>query len=455
MKIAVAGAGFVGLVHAAVMAKQGHTVILFDVNEKRIQNLNDFIEGKTEILPIHEEGLAEILRFTAKNHLLECTIDQKRAIRESTIIFIAVGTPPDAQGKADVKYVEALAEEIGKILQEYPSYKLIINKSTVPVGTAKKVKAIIQKYYQGDFDLASNPETLAEGQAVQDALRPNRIIVGVDSEKAKHIFQELYASFFPPQQEKIFFMSPESAELTKYACNTYLASQVVLTNVFANIAKKSGANWRDMAPAILADERIGRFVHPGIGFGGSCFRKDVSQLYNTSREKGNANEDSAVLQAILEQNEKQKKEIIYSLEKRYGKDFSGKIFAVWGLSFKKDTNDIRDAASLTIIPELLRNGARIQAHDPEAKIEFIEELKKQKIDLSSLNLYDEKYKATENADALLILNDWKEYRQPDLKYLKGLLKEKNIFDGKDVLNYLQMKEEDFNYFSIGRPDIIK
>ena len=250
-------------------------------------------------------------------------------------------------------------------------------------------------------------------------------------------------------------MSPESAELTKYACNTYLASQVVLTNVFANIAKKSGANWRDMAPAILADERIGRFVHPGIGFGGSCFRKDVSQLYNTSREKGNANEDSAVLQAILEQNEKQKKEIIYSLEKRYGKDFSGKIFAVWGLSFKKDTNDIRDAASLTIIPELLRNGARIQAHDPEAKIEFIEELKKQKIDLSSLNLYDEKYKATENADALLILNDWKEYRQPDLKYLKGLLKEKNIFDGKDVLNYLQMKEEDFNYFSIGRPDIIK
>lgn len=454
MNIAVAGAGFVGIVHAAIMAKQGFHVILFDVNEKRIQDLNDFAQGKTEKLPICEEGLPELIKHATKKNLLQFTTDTKKAIRESTVVFIAVGTPPNAQGKADMIYVEGVAHDVGKVLQEHPSYKLIINKSTVPVGTAKKVKVIIQQYYSGEFDVASNPETLAEGRAVLDASHPNRIIVGVNSEKAKRLFEDMYSSFFFPGQEKIFFMSIESAELTKYACNTYLASQVVLTNIFANIAKKSGANWREMAPAILGDERIGKFVHPGLGFGGSCFRKDVSQLYNTMKDAFSSEYDIQVLRAILEQNEQQKRQINTMIEQLYGKDLSGKTFAVWGLSFKKDTNDVRDAASLVLVPELLAKGAKIKAHDPEAEQEFLAELEKDNIGSKNLSLCDDQYRATEDADALLILNDWKVYRQPEFALLRKNLKGKIIFDGKDVLNYTHLLEEgDFSYYSIGRQSI--
>lgn len=452
MNIAVAGAGFVGIVHAAIMAKQGNKVILFDVNEKRIQDLILFSQGKTNIIPIHEEGLPELIHQTYKEGLLSFTTDSKKAIRDSTVIFIAVGTPPDAEGKADLKYVESLACEIGKILQEHPTYKLIVNKSTVPVGTAKKVKKIIQEYYSGDFDVASNPETLAEGRAVRDASFPNRIIVGTSSLKAKRIFEELYSPFFFPQQEKIFFMKEESAELTKYACNAYLASQVVLTNMFANLAKRSGANWREMTPAILADERIGSFVHPGPGFGGSCFRKDVSQLYNSMKEKSCAEQDILVLQTILEQNEHQKLEIIRIMEKVYP-SVQGMTFAIWGLSFKKDTNDVRDAASLEVIPFLLQKGAKIHAHDPEAEQEFLQEMKKMSVDTSNLILCEEKYKAVEAVDALLILSDWKIYRQPDFASLREKMKHKVIFDGKDILHYAHIQEEgDFKYFSLGRPN---
>lgn len=456
MNIAVAGAGFVGIVHAAIMAKQGHKVILFDVSKKRIDDLNAFALGKTDKLPICEEGLPELIKYATKNNLLEFTTDKIKAIRDSTVIFIAVGTPPNAQGKADMCYVEGVAHDIGKTLQEFPDYKLIVDKSTVPVGTGNKVKSIIQHYYSGDFDVASNPETLAEGRAVLDASHPNRIIVGVNSDKAKRLFQDMYSSFFSPGQEKIFFMSIESAELTKYACNTYLASQVVLTNIFANIAKKSGANWREMAPAILADERIGKFIHPGLGFGGSCFRKDVSQLYNTLTDNNASEFDKQVLYSILEQNEFQKLELNRIIEQFYGNNLSGKTFAVWGLSFKKDTNDVRDAAALVMIPKLLAKGAKIQAHDPEAEQEFLIDLQKRNIDTTNLFLNDEKYDALENADALLILNDWKTYRQPDFDLLRKKLKSKIIFDGKDVLNYSHLFEEgDFTYFSIGRSDIKK
>ena len=331
-----------------------------------------------------------------------------------------------------------------------------MNKSTVPVGTAQRVEKIIKEFYDGEFDVASNPETLAEGRAVRDASTPNRIIVGVRSERAKKIFNELYASFFFPQQERIFFMSPESAELTKYACNTYLASQVVLTNLCANLAKKSGANWRDMLPAILADERIGKFVHPGLGFGGSCFRKDVHQLYNSLREAGLSEKDTNVLRSLLEQNEHQKLEINRVLEEVYGEMLSRTTLAVWGLSFKKDTNDVREAASLQVIPELLKKGAKIRAHDPEAEEEFLEEMKKMDVDTSQLALCEDNYEAVEGCDGVLILNDWKVYRQPDFVELRKRLKQKIIFDGKDVLSYAHMQEEeDFSYYSIGRPDIKK
>jgi len=453
MNIAVAGAGFVGIVHAAVMARQGNKVILFDVNEQRVQDLIAFCEGKTDALPIHEAGLPESLRQMHKENLLFFTTDARKAIQQSTIIFIAVGTPPDAEGKADLKYVDAIAHECGKVLKEQRSYKIIVNKSTVPVGTAKRVEAIIKQWYDGAFDVVSNPETLAEGTAVRDAWRPNRIIVGARSERAKKIFQDIYAPFFSPQQEKIFFMSPESAELTKYACNTYLASQVVLTNIFANVAKRTGANWREMIPAILGDERIGKFVYPGLGFGGSCFRKDVSQLYNTIKEQGFQDMDATVLQKILEQNESQKLQLNKVLETVYP-ELPGLTLAVWGLSFKKDTNDIRDAASLVVIPELVRRGVKIRAHDPQAGEEYINELRKMQQDVSKIHLCKEKYETLDGADGLLILNDWKTYRQPDLAELRKRLKQKIIFDGKDILNYTELIEAaDIAYYSIGRPDI--
>ncbi len=455
MKLAVAGAGFVGLVHAAVMANQENQVVLFDVNERRIDDLNDFCAGVTDKLPIHEPGLPELIKSAQKKNTLFFTTDADKAIQEATVIFICVGTPPNEQGKADLKYVDSVAHNIGKVLQQSPGYKLIVNKSTVPVGTAKRVRKIVSQYYQGEFDVASNPETLAEGRAVRDASMPTRIIVGVDSTKARKIFHELYARFFLPQQEKIYFMSPESGELTKYACNTYLASQVVLTNIFANTAKQVGANWRDMVPAILDDVRIGKFVHPGPGFGGSCFSKDLAQLYHTIREHGGDEFDYTVLETVLAQNEHQKLKIMHDIEKAYKGDFAGKKIAVWGLSFKRDTNDIRDAASLKLIPHLLNLGCTVHLHDPEAMEEFIKEMEHDHADLTNALFFTDKYEAIKGCDGLLILNDWKTYKQPDFNTLREALQRKVIFDGKDLLEYASVKDEgDFEYYSIGRPDIV-
>ncbi|MBS3162540.1 UDP-glucose/GDP-mannose dehydrogenase family protein [Candidatus Woesearchaeota archaeon] len=453
MIISVAGSGFVGLVHGAVLSKQGHKVILFDINQDKINSIINFCEGKSNDLPIFEEGLPEILRTSYKNKLIEFTTDSKRAIRESTFVFIAVGTPPDANGKADLSYVDSVAHKIGEVLKETPSYKIIVNKSTVPVGTARRVRKIIEQYYQGEFEVASNPETLAEGRAVMDSLYPNRLIVGVESEKARKLFEELYSSLFSPGQSRIHFMAPESSELTKYACNTYLASQVALTNVFANLAKKAGANWREMIPAVLGDERIGRFVHPGLGFGGSCFMKDVSQLYNTIKEIGGSEQDFQLLKQVLEQNENQKMQLNIVLDRIYP-ELNGKKIAVWGLAFKKDTNDIREAASLKVIPDLLKKGAKVIAHDPQASEEFMHEMKKLNVDTTNLMIVEDMYEATKDSEALLILNDWKLYRRPDYNQLRSNLSKRLILDGKDVFNYESIKEQkDFEYHCIGRPSV--
>jgi UDPglucose 6-dehydrogenase len=456
MKIGVAGAGFVGIVHAATMATQENSVILFDVNSKRIQDLIDFCEGRTERVPIHETGLPTMLKETYKKGFLRFSTDSFSAIKDSEVLFSCVGTPRGPNGEADLKYVESVAHDIGKVMQQYPGYKLIVNKSTVPVGTAKKVEDIVRQYYTGDFDVASNPETLAEGRAVRDSTMPKRIIVGVNSQRARRMFHELYSPFFLPQQEKIFFMSPESSELTKYACNAYLGSQVVLTNIFANVAGRVGANWRDMIPAILSDIRIGKFVHPGLGFGGSCFRKDISQLYHTIRGNNGEDIDASVMKHLLEQNEHQKLKVNRILPSIYNTDnFSGFTFGVWGLSFKKETNDIRDGSALEVIPDLLKRGATIKAHDPKAIEEFKEEMNKLGIDSSNLIFCEDKYNAIEGCDGLLILNDWKTYKQPDFNTLRERMKRKFIFDGKALLNYsLVAEERDFNYYSIGRSPII-
>ena len=454
MKIAVAGAGFVGVVHSAVLANQDNKVVLFDVNEQRIKALQDFCEGKSKYLPIQETGLSSLMLRAYDNGSLRFTTDAEQAIKDSLVVFSCVGTP-DENGKADLKYVDSVAEKFAEVLSKHPSYKILANKSTVPVGTAKRVTEIIKKYYDKEFDVVSNPETLAEGRAVRDATQPNRIIVGVDSEKAKDIMFQIYAPFFLPRQEKIYFMSPESSELAKYACNTYLATQVVLTNVFANLAKRSGANWRDIVPAVLDDIRIGKFVHPGLGFGGSCFDKDVSQLIHSIKEFGGSEDDLKVLSQVLNQNQHQKLEINRIIERIYSKDLSGKTFGVWGLSFKKDTNDIRQSAALEVIPDLLKRGAKVIAHDPAGNEEFQKVLSHLNIDTTNLTLVTEKYEATKAVDALLVLNDWKTYTRPDYHTLAENMKNKILFDAKDLLHYDDVKESGFEYYSIGRPNITK
>jgi UDPglucose 6-dehydrogenase len=456
MKISVAGAGFVGVVHSAAIASQDNHVTLFDVNAERINSLVDFCENRTDSLHIHEPGLHELLKRGYKKGLLKFTTNSDQAIRDSTIIFCCVGTPSISGGKADLKYVDSVAHMVGKVLQDQKTYKLLVNKSTVPVGTARRTAQIIKQYYSGDFEVASNPETLAEGRAVRDSTMPKRIIVGVNGSQAKRLLHNLYAPFFLTQQEKIYFMTPESAELTKYACNAYLASQVVLTNIFANVAKRSGANWRDMVPAILDDIRIGKFVHPGLGFGGSCFDKDLSQLYHTIQDFGGSETDFKVLDSILNQNRFQRVEVLRSIEKIFGKDIVGKKFAVWGLSFKKETNDIRDAASIEVIPYLLSQGAIVSAHDPEANLEFETEMKRKGINITNLVMHKDKYEATLGANALLILNDWKYYKLPDFHLLEEKMEGLHIFDGKDMLNYSQVLEETpFNYYGIGRPNLLR
>jgi len=454
-KISVAGAGFVGIVHAAVMANQGHKVILFDIDPKKINHLNSYCKNETNTMPIYEEGLEELFRRNYREGRLNFTTDSYSAIKESEIIFIAVGTPfDDKEGKANLSYVEGVAKLIGQVLNDNPIYKLIVDKSTVPVGTGEMVKNIIKQNYSGEFDVASNPETLAEGSAVKDALYPNRIIIGIDSPRAEKILKEIYAPFFLHNASKIHVMGIRDAELSKYAFNTFLSAQVHMTNVLANIAKESGANWRAIIPAVLGDERIGRFVHPGLGFGGSCFRKDVSALKRTATDLGLDEHTINSLKIILEQNEYQKLKLNKKIINLFGEDLSGTTIAVWGLSFKKDTNDVRDAASLVAIPDLLKRGAKIRAHDPQANEEFIKEMKSKGIDLTNLTLVEDQYETLNDSECLFITNDWNEYRNPDLEILKTRLKKFIIFDGKDLLDYNLLKQkEDLKYFSIGRPDI--
>ena len=444
MKVTFYGIGYVGLVQAAVLADAGHDVCCVDIDETRIENL------KKGIIPIYEPGLTPLVEKNFTEGRLTFTTDAQFGVEFGELQFIAVGTPPDEDGSADLKYVLKVAETIATYME---SPKLIIDKSTVPVGTADKVKATIQSVLDSrksdlTFSVVSNPEFLKEGAAVNDCKRPDRIIIGTDSADAEEQMRELYAPF-NRNHEKIIVMDIKSAELTKYAANCMLATKISFMNEMANIAEHVGANIEHVRHGIGSDPRIGyQFIYPGCGYGGSCFPKDVQALVRTA---DNIGYESKILKAVEAVNYAQKNKLFEYISKHYGTtedglDLSGKTFALWGLSFKPNTDDMRDAPSRVLMEQLWKAGAKVQAYDPEAMNET------QRIygTRSDLSLMGTKESALNGADALVICTEWQNFKAPDFSLIKQQLSEAVIFDGRNLFEPERLAKKSFRYYSIGR-----
>lgn len=431
MNICVIGTGYVGLVAGTCLAEMGNTVICVDNNKEKLEKL------RNGIVPIFEPGLEEMIKSNTSENRLYFSDDLKASVEKSTICFIAVGTPQGEDGSADLKYVCQVAEEIGKAINEY---KVIVDKSTVPVGTAEKVTEIIKKQTSHDFDVVSNPEFLKQGAAVEDFLKPDRVVIGSDSQRATKIMQELYAPFLRTGNP-VIIMDVKSAEMTKYAANSFLAIKISYANEIANICEKVGANAEMVRIGMCSDKRIGsQFLFPGLGYGGSCFPKDVKALIKTANENG-CNAD--LISSADKVNKRQRLLFVEKITKYFGEDLSNKTFAVWGLAFKPKTDDMREAPSITIIKALLEKGAKIQAYDPKAmqtaKYHFADKI----------TYANSSYEALENTDALLLLTEWNEFRRPDFDKIKKLLKTPIIFDGRNQYSRKSLEESGFTYFSIG------
>lgn len=434
MKIAVVGTGYVGLVTGTCFAETGNHVVCVDVDQTKLEALR---QGKT---PIYEPGLDILLSRNIKEGRISFTDDLNAAIKDAVVIFLALPTPSGEDGSADLKYVLKVAEDLSKLIT---SYKVIVNKSTVPVGTAEKVADVLAKNLSTDlFDVVSNPEFLREGVAVEDFLKPERVVVGGSAERALKIMKDLYQPFVR-QGNPIYFMDARSAEMTKYAANSFLAMKISFMNEIANLCERTGANVDWVRMGIGSDQRIGkRFLFPGIGYGGSCFPKDVLALNLTAKTN---DYDFKLLQSVLEVNKLQKNVIVEKVQNFYKNQISGKHFAIWGLAFKPETDDIRDAPSLEIIYSLLKSGATITVYDPVAMDNI------QKTFGDTLVYAPNQYEALQNADALLVLTEWSEFRNPDFDKMKELLKNQVIFDGRNVFALEKMGETGFHYESIGRP----
>ena len=435
MQICVIGTGYVGLVAGTCLADMGNDVICVDTDVSKIEQLN---KG---LVPIYEPGLEELIKSNVVDNRLSFTTDVKTAVEKSLVCFIAVGTPQSEDGSADLEYVLAAAESIGQAMN---GYKVIVNKSTVPVGTADKVETIIRKYYSGEFDVVSNPEFLKQGAAVEDFLKPDRIVIGSNSTKATAVMQELYASFFRTAS-RFVIMDVKSAEMTKYAANSFLALKISFANEMANICEKIGADAEMVRNGMCSDKRIGtQFFFPGLGYGGSCFPKDVKALLKTASDCGC---EHRILDAINDVNKEQRKVFLNKIFKRFGSDLTGKTFAVWGLSFKPKTNDIRMAPSITIINELLKRGAKIRAFDPKAM--------ESAYNIWGGQIYYAKnsYDTLEGADAMLLLTEWNEFRRPDFDRMKSLMKTPVIFDGRNQYEAERMIQRGFEYYCIGRKPV--
>ena len=432
MKITVIGTGYVGLVTGTCFAETGNKVTCVDINEAKVASLQ---AGQ---IPIYEPGLEKIFLRNIKEGRLTFTTNLADVIDEAEIIFLALPTPPGADGSADLKYVLGVADQLGKLLKDY---KVIVNKSTVPVGTADKVSAAIAVNYKGEFDVVSNPEFLREGVAVDDFMKPDRVVVGTRSERAKQVMSDLYAPYVR-QGNPVIFMDERSSELTKYAANSFLATKISFMNEIAQLCERMGADVDMVRRGIGSDDRIGkRFLFPGIGYGGSCFPKDVQALVHSSNEVDYIFE---ILKAVEKVNEHQKLHIVDKIKSYYDHQLQGKQIALWGLAFKPNTDDIREAPALAIIESLLAAGASVTAYDPEA----MPNVKNQIGD--RIKYASNQYEALEGAHALIIATEWSEFRTPDFERIDQVLQHKVIFDGRNLFEVAKMKEMGYYYESIGR-----
>jgi UDPglucose 6-dehydrogenase len=444
MKVAVFGTGYVGLVQGAVLADAGHSLVCVDINAEKVENL------KNGIIPIYEPGLESLVKDGIALGRLHFTCDAGEAIEDSDIIFIAVGTPPDEDGSADLQYVLAVAETIALHMKRY---KIVVNKSTVPVGTADKVKAkiksvLVERGVDYEFDVVSNPEFLKEGAAVNDCKRPDRIVIGTTSLRAEDTMRELYAPF-NRNHDKVIAMSVRSAELTKYAANCMLATKISFMNEMANLAERLGADIEEVRHGIGSDSRIGySFIYPGAGYGGSCFPKDVQALIRTARS---LEYPSRILDAVESVNDQQKGRLLELIDQHYSGlnpegNLGAKTFALWGLSFKPQTDDVREATSRVVMEGLWLRGASVQAYDPEA----MNEIQRIYGNRDDLHLCDSKEVALEGADALIICTEWKHFWAPDFDELYDRLGDRAIFDGRNIYDPPKVKELGFAYYGIGR-----
>lgn len=432
MQITVIGTGYVGLVAGTCLADMGNNVICIDNNVEKLKQL------KAGIIPIYEPGLEELVKANVLENRLVFSSDLDSAVKKSDVCFIAVGTPQGEDGSCDLQYVLNVAEQIAKSMN---GYKVIVDKSTVPVGTAEKLTELIKKHTSYPFDVVSNPEFLKQGNAVDDFLHPDRVVIGSNSDKATAIMQEIYSPFFRTGN-RVIVMDVKSAEMTKYASNSFLATKISFMNEIATLCEKVGANAEMVRVGMSTDSRIGnKFLFPGLGYGGSCFPKDVKALIKTGAEHDcNMN----IVKAVDDMNKKQRLNFVEKITKHFGDDLTGKTFAVWGLAFKPKTDDMREAPAITIINALVEKGAKIKAFDPKA-------MNTAKFVLGDKIEYSKNaYEAVENADALLLLTEWNEFRRPDFEKVKSLMNNHVIFDGRNQYDGARITEKGFKYYCVGK-----
>ncbi|MBK8698701.1 MAG: UDP-glucose/GDP-mannose dehydrogenase family protein [Saprospiraceae bacterium] len=434
MNIAVVGTGYVGLVTGTCFAETGNHVVCIDIDETKVKKMQS---GE---VPIYEPGLDVLFERNTKAGRLSFTTDLKEGIRNAKIIFLALPTPPGDDGSADLKYILKVADDLSTMIEDY---KVIVDKSTVPVGTAEKVEAILAaRLDRSLFDVVSNPEFLREGVAVEDFLKPDRVVVGVNTHRAEETMLKLYDPFVR-QGNPIIVMDVRSAELTKYAANAYLATRISFMNEIANLCEKLGANVDMVRKGMGSDSRIGkRFLFPGVGYGGSCFPKDVMALSRSARDE---DYDFKILEAVMEVNDGQKEVLFHKMKRFFKGDLKGKVVGIWGLAFKPETDDIREAPAITIIQKLLDAGATVKAYDPEAMFNFKTQV------TQDIEYCNDMYEAVEGADALAVVTEWSVFRMPDFDKVKAGMKTPAVFDGRNVYTIEEMQSHGFHYESIGRP----